>query len=238
LNEELRILSEVQKLDTKILENERKRAQAPVKMETMEKELAQTRDTVAREKEVIEELDKERKRKEKELESEKENIKKSESKLHEVKTNKQYQASLKEIEAAQAANDKTEEEIILLMERAEELKKDHGKASAYLAKREKEAGAELKAVEQEMRSVDDVISQLKKEKAGLLAHVGSKVQSRYQILLDKRGGVAVVNVKNGVCLGCFMNIPPQLFIEAMKNHQFIACPSCNRLFYYLEDEQE
>jgi predicted nucleic acid-binding Zn-ribbon protein len=63
LNEELRILSEVQKLDTKILENERKRAQAPVKMETMEKELAETRDTVAREKEVIEELDKARSRK-------------------------------------------------------------------------------------------------------------------------------------------------------------------------------
>jgi hypothetical protein len=238
LNEELRILSEVQKLDTKILENERKRAQAPVRIEAMEKELAEIRDKVAREKEVIEELEKERKRKEKELEAEKEKIKKSESKLHEVKTNKEYQASLKEIDAARAANDKTEEEIILLMERSEELKKDYEKASALLAKRDKESGAELKAVEQEMRSVDDVISQLKKEKAELMAHVAAKHQSRYQMLLDRRGGVAVVNVKNGVCLGCFMNIPPQLFIEAMKNHQFVACPSCNRLFYYVENEQE
>jgi len=43
-------------------------------------------------------------------------------------------------------------------------------------------------------------------------------------------------VKNGTCLGCFMNIPPQLFIEVMKNSRLITCPSCNRIFFYNEEE--
>ena len=78
---------------------------------------------------VIEELEKERKKKEQELEGEKAQIKKVEAKLHEVKTNKEYQAILKETEAARAENDKTEEEIIVLMERTEELKKDYQSAT-------------------------------------------------------------------------------------------------------------
>ena len=39
-------------------------------------------------------------------------IKKVEAKLHEVKTNKEYQAILKETETAKAENDKIEEDII------------------------------------------------------------------------------------------------------------------------------
>ena len=76
----------------------------------------------------------------------------------------------------------------------------------------------------------------KKERDKDLAGVSKDVKSRYNILLERRGGVAVVNVKNGVCLGCFMNIPPQLFIEVTKNEQFITCPSCNRIFCYSEEE--
>jgi predicted nucleic acid-binding Zn-ribbon protein len=33
-----------------------------------------------------------------------------------------------------------------------------------------------------------------------------------------------------------MNIPPQLFIEATRNRQVILCPSCNRIFYFIEEE--
>jgi predicted nucleic acid-binding Zn-ribbon protein len=55
------------------------------------------------------------------------------------------------------------------------------------------------------------------------------------MLISRRGGTAVVNVKNGVCLGCFMNIPPQLFIEVTKNNRLILCPSCNRIFYFTEE---
>ena len=63
--------------------------------------------------------------KEQELEGEKAQVKKVETKLTEVKTNKEYQAMLKEIEAARAGNDKTEEEVLVLLERVEELKKDY-----------------------------------------------------------------------------------------------------------------
>jgi predicted nucleic acid-binding Zn-ribbon protein len=235
LIEELETLSEMQKLDTQLMEHERKRVQAPKRLAELEQELLTTKDKIAREKEIIEELDKERRKKEKELDTEKERIKKVQSKLYEIKTNKEYQAVLKETESAQAANDKTEEEIILVLERIEEIRKDYEAAIAYVKKREKEVEVEKKGLDKEMGSLDSIVAGLKKERDALLKTLSGQTKSRYKTLIEKRGGLAVVNVRNGVCLGCHMNIPPQLFIEVTKNAQLITCPSCNRIFCYMEE---
>ncbi len=236
--QELGTLCEMQKLDTQLIENERKRVEGPRRLAELEQDLQNAKDKLAKEKEVIDELDKERRRKEKELDAEKERIKKVQSKLYEIKTNKEYQAVLKETEAAQAANDKTEEEIILLLERIEELRKDYEASLAYVKKRDKEVEEEKKELEKEMHSVEAVVNELKKERDVLLSRVSGDAKARYHMLMEKRNGLAVVNVKNGVCLGCYMNIPPQLFIEVTKNARLISCPSCNRIFCYKEEEEE
>jgi predicted nucleic acid-binding Zn-ribbon protein len=202
----------------------------------MEREVRETKEKLAKQKEVIDELEKERRSKEQELEGEKAQVKKVETKLTEVKTNKEYQAILKEIEAARAGNDKTEEEILVLLERVEELKKDYQTALKESAKREKEVAESVKELEKEIKTVDGIVGGLRKERERLLGSVSPDLKGRYNILIEKRGGLAVVNVKNGTCLGCFMNIPPQLFIEVMKNSRLITCPSCNRIFFYSEEE--
>jgi predicted nucleic acid-binding Zn-ribbon protein len=236
LNDEIETLCEVQKLDTKIIENEKKRALGPQRIEAIEREIKQTKERRAREKEVIEALEKEKRKKELELEGEKAQVKKAETKLSEVKTNKEYQAILKEIEAARTGNDRTEEDIIVLMDRVEEMNRDYQSSAKELAKREKEVADEVKELEKEIKAVDAVVSKLREERERMLAAVGSGLRARYNMLIEKRGGVAVVNVKNGTCLGCYMNIPPQLFIEVMKNSEVITCPSCNRIFFYEEQE--
>lgn len=238
MNEQLKTLYEIQKLDTKIIANERRRASAPQHIQEIEQEMAGANEKALKEKEIIDELDRERRRKEKELETEKDKIKKAQGKLYEVKTNKEYQALLKEIESAQAGNDKTEEEIIVLLERIEDLKREHEELSSRLSIKQQEIAAEKKQIEEEMKSVDDVTEVLKKEKQQLLEHLDNDVIQRYEVLIERRGGIAVVSARNGVCLGCYMNIPPQLFIEVTKNCEFITCPSCNRIFYYLEDEDQ
>jgi uncharacterized protein len=236
LEQQLKTIYEAQQVSTQIRAHEKKIKSAPEKIQELDAALAELTDKVTREKAVVEELEKDRKKKEKEIEAEKEKAKKTQAKLHEVKTNKEYQALLKEIELAKEVNDKAEEEILVLMEKIEELKKDMEGASKELKKKESEAATERKKLEDEMRSVDAVVSDLRKTRDALLDLVDEELRTTYTTLLERRDGLAVVNVKNGVCLGCFMNIPPQLFIEAMHNRQVILCPSCNRIFYFIEEE--
>jgi len=217
-----------------IIENERKLVSTPKKIEKMDHDIQAMHEKVDKEKEILEEFEKERRKKEKELELEKEKIKKFESKLYEVKTNKEYQALLKEIETAKQANDKEEEEIIEIMVKFEELKKDFESTSKTLKEKEKVAEVEKKKLLNEADSIEKTIKDLTQQRDNLLSVVDKTLRDTYNRLISRRGGTAVVNVKNGVCLGCFMNIPPQLFIEVTKNNRLILCPSCNRIFYFTE----
>jgi hypothetical protein len=234
LEQELKTIYEAQKIDMQIIENERKLVSTPKKIEKMDHDIKTMYEKVNKEKEILEEFEKERRKKEKELELEKEKIKKFESKLFEVKTNKEYQALLKEIETAKKANDKEEEEIIEIMVKFEELKKDFESTSKTLKEKEKVVEVEKKKLLDEVDSVEKTINDLTQQRDNLLSVVDKTLRETYNRLISRRGGMAVVNVKNGVCLGCFMNIPPQLFIEVTKNNRLILCPSCNRIFYFTE----
>lgn len=236
MEHELGTLYEAQKIELQIIEKETKRQTAPKKLQEMDEELKQLKERLEKEKVIFEELEKERRKKEKELEADKDKIKKIESKLYEVKTNKEYQALLKEIEAAKATNDKTEEDILTLMEKIEELKKDYESSQTKLQKRGKDIEVEKARLDTEVQSMDKIIGELKTQRDNLLSVVSNELRSKYDMLKVRRGGIAVTNVKNGVCLGCFMNIPPQLFIEVTKNKRLIQCPSCNRILYFAETE--
>ncbi|OPY01231.1 MAG: putative zinc ribbon domain protein [Syntrophorhabdus sp. PtaB.Bin184] len=236
MERELETLFEAQKIETMIMEGEQKLLQAPKKLRQMEDQLTEVRDKIEKEKEIVEELEKERRKKEKELEGEKEKIKKLEVKLYDVKTNKEYQALLKEIESAKEANDRTEEDVLVLMDKVEDLKKDYETSQVELKRLEKESEIERAEIEKETRSMDEVIAKLTTERDNLLSIVSENLRTTYNILREKRGGIAVTNVRNGVCLGCNMNIPPQLFIEVTKNKQLIQCPSCNRILFFREDD--
>ena len=234
MEQELKTIYDAQKIDMQIIENERKLVSTPKKIEKMDHDIQAMHEKVDKEKEILEEFEKERRKKEKELELEKEKIKKFESKLYEVKTNKEYQALLKEIETAKKANDKEEEEIIEIMVKIEELKKDFESTSKTLKEKEKVAEVEKKKLLNESDSIEKTIKDLTQQRDNLLSVVDKTLRDTYNRLISRRGGMAVVNVKNGVCLGCFMNIPPQLFIEVTKNNRLILCPSCNRIFYFTE----
>jgi len=236
VEQELETLFEAQKIESMIMEGEQKLLQAPRRLMQMEDELGTVREKIEKEKEIIEELEKERRKKEKELEVEKDKIKKLEVRLYDVKTNKEYQALLKEIESAKEANDRTEEDVLVLMDKVEDLKKDFEGSTVQLKKLEKESEIERAEIEKETRSMDEVIAKLTTERDNLLSVVNDNLRTIYGILREKRGGIAVTNVKHGVCLGCNMNIPPQLFIEVTKNKQLIQCPSCNRILFFREND--
>jgi hypothetical protein len=56
---------------------------------------------------------------------------------------------------------------------------------------------------------------------------------KYDTLRQHRNGLAVINVVDGVCQGCFMAVPPQRFNMLLKGDEIFACPTCQRLNYYV-----
>lgn len=235
MREQLELLWELQKIDLDLKNIKEERERYPKEIKKLEEKKNIEKERIQKEKEKIELLEKERRQKEGRLNLEQEKIKRAEGRMSEVKTNKEYQALLSEIEAIKEASGREEEEILRVLDEIDELKKN-------LSKREKEVAAVLEKIEAEKKMIqgkmiqDDDVWKIQTERREVLTkQLESKLYKLYNTLKEKRHGVGVVSVKHETCQGCFVNIPPQMFIEVQKNNDIIRCPNCNRILYWEGD---
>jgi predicted nucleic acid-binding Zn-ribbon protein len=232
LREHLELLWELQKIDLDLKTIEEDRDRYPKEIKKLDEKQKFEKERIHKEREKLESLEKERRQKEKNLVGEQDKIKRSEGRMAEIKTNKEYQALLTEIETFKEAVGRAEEEILLVMDEIEEVKKQ-------LSRREKEISVTLERVEAEKREFQERMSQgevLWKEKLERKERLSKQVESNlfklYNMLREKRQGIGMVNVRHETCQGCYVNVPPQLFIEVQKNNSLIRCPNCNRILYW------
>jgi predicted nucleic acid-binding Zn-ribbon protein len=238
LREQLELLWELQKIDLELKSIKEGRDRYPKEMKKLEEKQKIERERIQKEKEKVESLEKKRRQREGQLNVEQEKIKRAEGRMSEVKTNKEYQALLSEIDAIKEANSRMEEEILQVLDEIDEIKKD-------LLKREKEVGVILERIEVERKKLQEKIAHDEKawneqmERREVLSRqIESKLFKLYNTLKEKRQGVGVVSAKNETCQGCFVNVPPQMFIEVQKNNILIRCPNCNRILYWEGDRNK
>lgn len=235
MRKQLELLWELQKVDLAIRAIKEDRERYPKEMKRLDEKCRVEKERIQKEKEKIELLDKERRQKEQHLSSEQERIKRTETRMFDVKTNKEYQALLTEIDGAKEAGSREEEEILRLLEEIDDAKKN-------LVKWEKDVSASLEKVEAERKLIEGKMAhddagwkkQMERREA-LSKQIESRLSKLYDTLKEKRRGVGVVSVKNETCQGCYLNIPPQMFIEVQKNKDLIQCPNCNRILYWEAD---
>lgn len=233
--EQLKFLWELQRIDLDLKHIKEERERYPKEIKKLDEKKNIEKEKMQKEKERIELLEKERRQKEGHLNLEQEKIKRAEGRMFEVKTNKEYQALLSEVDAIKEASSREEEEILKILDEIDELKKS-------LSKREKEVAVVLEKVEAEKKIIqekmvqDDEIWKKRMERREVLTkQLESKLYKLYNTLKEKRQGVGVVSVKHETCQGCFVNVPPQMFIEVQKNNALIRCPNCNRILYWEGD---
>jgi len=235
LKEQLDLLWELQRIDLELRSIKDSQEGYPKEIKRLDEKQKIEKEKIQKDKEKIELLEKERRRKEGQLSIEQEKIKKTEGRMFEVKTNKEYQALLTEIETLKGANSREEEEILQLLDEMDELKKS-------LSKREKEIGATLAKIEGEKKILQEkmgrdqeILKRQMERRESVTKQLESTLYKLYNTLKEKRKGVGVVSVKQETCQGCFVNVPPQMFIEVQKNNTLIRCPNCNRILYWEGD---
>ena len=232
MREQLELIWELQKIDLDLKAIKADRDRHPKEMKRLDEREKIEKEKVQKEREKVESLEKERRQKEGLLNTEMDKVKRTKERMFEVKTNKEYQAILSEIEAIEEASSRGEEEVLRLMEEIDELKKN-------LAKREKEVAINLEKIEGERKGIQekiargDAVWKKQMERREILTkQIESDLSKLYDTLKERRQGLCVVTVKQGTCQGCFVNIPPQMFIEVQKTNAIVRCPHCSRILYW------
>jgi hypothetical protein len=174
---------------------------------------------------------------ESELQTIQSRIAKSQEKLRSIKTNKEYQSALKEIEDLGAMASKIEDEILTGMEQIEdsqkELKNHHSRlqAQAGLIRAEKES------VIKESQETTAKLQHVENAAARLGGQISPEILALYRrVQAKKADGVAIVSATASVCRGCHVNFPPQMYNELQRVDRLKNCPNCERIIYWKEEE--
>lgn len=232
MREHMEKLAVLQALDIKIRGMQREKDEIPTRLAALEGEFKKEEEKVLGQKAELDRLLKDRRHKEKELEEEVERAKKTEARAFEIKTNKEYQAVLKEIEGAKKLNRQREEEILGILERFEELQKVARQGEKELEAKRKDYQRQLSELQQRAAQFEQKMAAEVKERDERQKGIPPDLLSKYRMLLERRQGIAVAPVSNGVCKACNMNLRPQLYIELQKQQTLILCPNCSRILFW------
>ena len=225
----LKSLYELQEIDLRIDGLDGEKGQLLSEAQALEAKLAEAREKIAARREEAQALETEKVTLEANLASENDNIVRSESHLKEIKTQKEYQAVSKEISGAKKLIVELEEQLLQKINAIEEIGADVAKKEAELAELEQNVALQQGEVQRKVETLESGIAADAATREETIKGLPASVMKRYSRLRDQRRGVAVVEAREGNCLGCNMHLPPQLYNTLFRADDVLTCPHCQRI---------
>ena len=165
-------------------------------------------------------------------------IQKSEEKLRSVKTNKEYQSSLKEIDDIKAINSKLEDEMLEFLEKIETAEKALKKRKQHYTEIVEDSNQQKDSIKRDAEQRQKTLVELESDRSQIAAGLDTAIIEIYNRVKAKQiDGVAIVAVVDAVCQGCNMNIPPQTYNELQRRDSLKYCPSCDRIIYWKDQDE-
>jgi len=233
MEEQLSLLIQLQEIDTRIRALQEKKNKYPGILASLEQRRSESTADLDRTREALQTAQKNKRDRDKDLEAGAAKVEKLKTRTAEIKTNKEYQALLKEIETAEQENKAIEEDILVLMEKIDAAAGAISGAEAKAKDEDAALTAEQKEHEAAFRGVEEELGVLIRERQDKTVGVKVPLLAQYEGLAASKG-IALAEARSESCSGCYMSIPPQVFVNVKKNESVITCPHCGRILYYKE----
>ncbi|MDP6559149.1 MAG: C4-type zinc ribbon domain-containing protein [Candidatus Binatia bacterium] len=232
MREQLEVLVSLQELDREIKTKKESKEEFLEEIRAREEEMETKRSDGGGLRSAWMEKDQLRQDKERTLQEESRKASDKRMRMSQIKSIKELQALQREIDQVKQGNSQLEETLIGIMEELEI-------RSAALKEKEEELETldqgwkgRREELEAQIAKIDKGVTEVLRLREETAARLNGDLIGRYEMIFSRRGGVAVVEVSDGICSGCHMNIPPQLWNEVIRSDKVNLCPSCHRILYY------
>jgi predicted nucleic acid-binding Zn-ribbon protein len=230
LKDQLRLLRELQAIDSRLGEVKKSINALPARLEPAKQDLTKLESMLQVERTQLAETEKWRAEQEELVKREEEAVRQAKSKLQQSRNTKDFSAASREVENKRRMIAEREEELTKVIDAMEATR-------ARLAQREIDVAALRAKVTAEEAEVAAKVAELSNEmtvhesgRGAIASQVPRELLRRYE-QVQKRRGLALVPVVDGSCKGCFMSLPPQLSNIIARGTSLESCPSCQRLLY-------
>ena len=178
------------------------------------------------------ELERQRRDYEARLADEEEKMKDRRMRMQRIRNEKELAALRREVEVSRELSGQLEDNLLKMLDGADSkvnelkvLEEDLAAAEQQLAERERQHAERTQALAADLE-------RLTADRARLAEEVEESLRRRYELIFERKGGLAVVEVrKEGDCAGCHMRVAPQLIMQIHRNSDIVFCPACQRILY-------
>ena len=234
MKEQIKVLVKLQHLDAESIRIKSTLNDVSKKLKHLDSSLEEIEQTIKDQESVLDGLKKQYRDYESDVKLNLAKINKSQEKLRSVKTNKEYQSLLKEIEDVKSKNSSIEDIMIECLDRIDEAEEIIATKKDEYLQLSDHIKSEKQSIEHEAEIDKKKLDELDMDRKNVSGLIDSQLFKKYLVIKEQQEGLAVVPVKDAVCHGCNVNLPPQLYNELFRHDSLKFCPNCHRIIYLKE----
>ncbi len=235
MNGDLELLLKLQNIDYDLGELERSKEYIPDMMENLRKEVEDSKTKYGTLKDELSSARIEQKDIDLTVQQKQERLKGLQGQMMAIKTNKEYDALISEIDKLKEDITDLDSRGLELLELIENNEKEIAGMEDQMSSVEKVNTEQLSSLQEQIDSVGSKIQSKETERKQVADKVGKRARATYERIRKGKGGAAVVAVKKRACGACYKSLPPQRIQEIRKGERLITCDSCGRMLIWTDD---
>ncbi|MDR1339956.1 MAG: C4-type zinc ribbon domain-containing protein [Prevotellaceae bacterium] len=226
----LRLLYEIQVIDSEIDNIRTLRGELPNEVRTLEDDIVRFETRISNIQVELKKAEGIISQRKQDIENSKALIKKYEEQQKNVRNNREFESLSKEIEFQGLEIELSEKKIREAENTITEKKISEDEAKKSLEERHKDLVAKKQELEKIVVNTEKDEHVLENKSKEYKQAIEPRLLNAYERLRkNARNGLAVVEVKRDACGGCFNKIPPQRQVDIKMGKRLIPCEYCGRI---------
>jgi len=232
MKEQIGIVVQLQEIEIKINKIKSVLDVIPGRISSLDKEMSDAEQEIDRKKSLVDELRKKYRLNESDYQANLSTLRKSQEKLAAVKTNKEYQSILKEIDDIKAKNSLVEDEMLKNLDVIEATERETVTLKNEFLEIKDRIDRDKETIKDKIEQSETDLAELDEKRGAISKNIDKELMSKYNIVKGLTKGTAIAPVLDSICRGCNMNIPPQMYNDLQRFDSIKFCPHCQRIIYW------
>ncbi len=236
MRNDLELLLRLQVIDYDLGELERSKDYLPDMMENLNREIEDAKEKLTDTAGRLEEARIAQKDLELDLKSREAELQKYQQQMMSIKTNKEYDALVAQIDTLKEQISGGETKLIQTIELLENLTEESKTLQEKQTQVEDNNRKQLLILQEKIDSIGDKVTDKYHSREEVVSSIAKPIFSNYERVRKGRGGRAVVAVKKKACTSCFKALTPKKIQEIKRGDKVLTCDYCGCLLYWDNEE--
>jgi uncharacterized protein len=234
MQSDLELLLQLQVIDYDLGELERSKEYLPDMMENLTREMTEAQGRLEQARKALEQARIRQREIELDIASKETQLQRFQEQMMSIKTNKEYDALVAQIDATKYGISDAETHMLEVMDTLARMEQEIPELEKAAGEMVQNNDRQLKVLQEKIDAIGDKVASKLAERDRIVQAVPRQIKSMYERVRKGRGGTPVVPVRKRACSACFKALTPRKVQEIKKGDQIHTCESCGVLLYWDE----